>query len=81
VALCVQLQVDGTLVPTGEAIDACTGYVLLSPAEHAWSSLLHQAFDAPDLASATELFVGGFGLVLLIYVGARIAGAVASFFD
>lgn len=80
-ALCVALNPDGTLEPTGQAVADCTGYVLLTPAEHAWAELLAQAFAYPTVEEATQLFVGGFGGVLSFYVVARIFGAVISMFD
>lgn len=80
-ALCVALLVDGTLVPTGQAVAECTGYLLVTPAEYGWLDLMQQAFAAPSVELATQYFIGGFGGVLSIYVVARICGAIGSYFD
>jgi hypothetical protein len=80
-ALCVQLQPDGTLVPTGQTSEECTGYVLVTPAEHAWSALLHEAFAWPEPTEAATLMAKSFGGVLLFYIVAYICGAVGRYFD
>lgn len=79
-ALCVALQADGTLLPTGEAPHACTGYVLVSGSEHSFYALVHEAFAMPDAATATTWFVGCLGAVVTWYLVARLAGSVANFF-
>ncbi|KAF1727759.1 hypothetical protein CSC76_09230 [Pseudoxanthomonas mexicana] len=79
-ALCVALQPDGTLVPTGQAVDACTGYVLVSSSEHAVYGLINQAFAVPTPEQAAGWFVGTFGFVVTMYLVARMTGAVANFF-
>lgn len=80
-ALCVALQADGTLVPTGEAVEACTGYVLVSGAEHSFYALVHQAFAVPTPEQAAGWFVGACGAVIVWFVVGRIAGTVATMFD
>lgn len=80
-ALCVALQPDGTLVPTGQPVDACTGYVLVSSAEHSFYALVHQAFAVPTPEQAAGWFVGTCGAVIFWFVAARIAGTVASVFN
>lgn len=80
-ALCVALQVDGTLVPTGQPVEACTGYVLVSSAEHSFFSLVHQAFDTPTPEQAAGWFVGAAGAVIFWFVAGRIAGTVAAMFN
>lgn len=79
-AICVALQVDGTLVPTAEPVEACTGYVLVSGSEHSFYALVHQVFDAPTPEVATGWFVGCLGAVVFWYVVSRIAGSVAGMF-
>lgn len=79
-ALCVALTADGLLVPTGQPVESCTGYVLVSGAEHSFYALAYQAFAAPEPEVAASWFVGSFGAVLFIYVVARMAGGVASMF-
>lgn len=79
-ALCVALRVDGSLAPTGEAVEACTGYVLVSGSEHSFYALVHQVFATPTPEQAMGWFVGALGAVMFWYVVARMAGAVANFF-
>lgn len=79
-ALCVTLQPDGTLTPTGEAVEGCTGYVLVSGSEHSFYALVHQVFDIPDPEVATGWFVGCLGAVVFWFVVARIAGSVVAMF-
>lgn len=78
--LCVALQADGTLVPTGEPVEACTGYVLVSGSEHSFYALAYQAFGSPSTEQAASWFVGSFGLVLVCFVLGRMAGSVAGMF-
>jgi hypothetical protein len=79
-ALCVTLQPDGTLVPTGQAVVDCTGYVMVSSAEYGVYQVVQDALVTPTPAQATDWFVGGFGAVLLFYVVGRMAGSVLSMF-
>ena len=80
-ALCVALQADGTLLPTGQAVSECTGYVLLSSSEHAVYGLINQAFAMPTPEQAAGWFCGTAGVVIGWFVVARIAGRVANFFN
>lgn len=79
-AVCVALQADGTLVPTGQAVEACTGYVLVSGSEHSFYALVHEAFAAPSPEVAGQWFVGALGAVMFWFIVGRIAGHVATFF-
>lgn len=79
-ALCVALAGDGTLVPTGQPVESCAGYVLVTGSEHSFYALAYQAFAAPDPEVAAGWFVGAFGAVMLFYVVARMAGGVISVF-
>lgn len=80
-ALCVALLQDGTLAPTGEPVEVCTGYVLVSGSEHSFYALVNQVFDTPEPEVAAGWFVGALGAVMFWFVVARIAGRVATFFD
>lgn len=80
-AVCVALQSDGTLIPTGQAVEACTGYVLVSGSEHSFYALAYQAFAMPTPQQATGWFVGACGAVIVWFVAARIAGTVAAMFN
>ncbi len=79
-AICVALQADGTLVPTGESVDQCTGYVLVSGSEYGLMQAVNTAFAAPTTEQATSYFVGTFGIVVFFFVAARMAGSVAAMF-
>ena len=79
-ALCVTITPEGTLVPTGQAVAECVGYVMVTPGEYAWLDLMQQALAAPSVEEATALVIGGFGSILVFYVVARICGAVGNFF-
>lgn len=80
-ALCVALQPDGTLAPTGQPVTECTGYVLVSGTEHSVYALVNQVFAVPTPEQAAGWFVGAAGAVLFWFVVARITGTVASFFN
>ena len=79
-ALCVALTADGTLAPTGQPVEACTGYVLVTGSEHSFYALAYQAFAAPTPEQAGGWFVGCFGAVVMFYVVARMAGGVLAVF-
>ena len=80
-AVCVALQSDGTLIPTGQAVETCTGYVLASGSEHSFYALVYQAFAMPTPEQAAGWFVGSFGAVIFMFVAGRIAGTVAAMFN
>ncbi|PZU29336.1 MAG: hypothetical protein DI584_03130 [Stenotrophomonas sp.] len=79
-ALCVALAQDGTLIPTGQPVGECTGYVLVSSSEHAVYGLINQVFATPTPEQAAGWFSASFGAVVGMFVVARIAGTVANFF-
>lgn len=79
-ALCVALAADGTLIPTGQPVESCAGYVLVTGSEHSFYALAYQAFAAPTPEQAAGWFVGCFGAVVMLFVAARMAGSVASIF-
>lgn len=79
-AICVELQADGTLVPTGQPVDQCTGYVLVSGSEYGIYSFMHDALAIPDSQVVGGWFVGALGAVMFWYVVSRMAGSVATFF-
>lgn len=75
-AVCVSLTEAGTLVPTGESVDQCGGYVLVSAAEHATASVLVDIFQWPEPEVAAAWFTGVFGLILALNVVGYMVGAV-----
>ena len=80
-ALCVPLNPDGTLTPTGQPAAECTGYMLITPGEQAWTAMLADVFAYPDPAEALLLAVQAFGGVLTFYVLGYICGAIGRYFD
>ncbi|HEY8329022.1 MAG TPA: hypothetical protein VIO59_11330 [Rhodanobacter sp.] len=80
-AQCVTLNADGTLTPTGQTVGECTGYVLVSGSEYGVYQVVQDAFAAPTSDQALGWFFGAWGLVMVMYLGARCVGAVVSMFD
>jgi hypothetical protein len=80
-SLCVALQADGTLTQTGQAVETCTGYVLVSSAEYGGLQFAANVFAMPtqDEANAVALYV--FGAILTLYIAGRCAGAVVAMFS
>lgn len=74
--LCVALQPDGTLVPTGQSVADCTGYVLMSPAESWTASMLADALQPPSAEVLTGWWLGSFGLVMVSYLAGRAVGSL-----
>ena len=79
-AVCVALDSNGTLTPTGEDVSACTGYVLLSGSEYSMVGAINTALGVPDSTTAMGWFMGPFSLVVVLYVAARMAGSVVNMF-
>ncbi|MCS4233101.1 hypothetical protein [Stenotrophomonas sp. BIGb0135] len=78
--LCVALTENGTIVPTGQPVAECSGYVLLSGAEVSTVALIAQAFEIPDKEVLATWAAGPFGLIVFLFVVARVAGSVAAVF-
>lgn len=79
-ALCVTLQSDGTLVPTGQPVSECTGYVLVSSAEHGVYEVVNKAFGTPTPEQAAGWFLGALGAVMFWFLVSRMVGSVAGIF-
>lgn len=79
-ALCVEIQPDGTLAQTGQPIEQCTGYVMVSGSEYSVLHFFEQAMAIPEPSVAGGWFVGALGTVLFWYVASRMAGAVVAIF-
>lgn len=79
-AICIVINVDGTVTPTGETIDACSGYVLLSGSEHATHTVIDRLLDWPEASTAAAWLVGSFAFVLGSYLTAKLVGSVVSMF-
>jgi len=79
-ALCVVLNSDGTLTPTGEAVSECTGYVMVSGSEYGVYQAVNGAFATPMPDQAAGWFFGCWGSVMVCFIAARITGTVISMF-
>jgi hypothetical protein len=79
-ALCVQIQPDGTLVPTGDDATTCPAYVLLSGSEYSFANAMGQALEIPDVTTALGWFTGPFCFVVIVYMAARSSGAIINMF-
>lgn len=79
-AICVTLNADGTLTPTGQPVDQCTGYVMVSGSEYGVYQALDTALAAPAPDVATSWFFGAWGAVLTCYIAAKCVGGVLSMF-
>jgi len=80
-ALCVSIAEDGTIHPTGEPVDACTGYVMVTGSEYSVYQLVQDVFATPTPEMTVGLFASGLGFVLGAYVIGRCAGAVVAMFN
>jgi hypothetical protein len=79
-AICVVVNSDGTLAPTGQAVSECTGYVMVSGSEYGVYQALQQALAAPTPEQASGWFFGAWGAVMVMYIAARFVGTVLSMF-
>ena len=79
-ATCVQLNADGTLTPTGEPVESCTGYVLVSGSEYSLYQAVNTAFAYPTSDVAESWFFGAWGAVMVMFIAGRCVGAVLSMF-
>ena len=80
-SVCVVVNPDGTLTPTGQPVSECTGYVLVSGSEHGVYALVQEAFGFPEPEVIGGWFVGAFGAVMLFYMASYYVGRVISVFD
>ena len=79
--ICVQLDSGGTLTPTGEPLESCSAYVLLSGSENAIVSAVGAVFGQPSQEQALAWFAGPFCFVVFLYLVGRGAGAVVNMFN
>lgn len=80
-ALCIALTDAGTLVPTGQPVSECAGYVLVSASEHGIYEVVQQALAMPSPEEAMKWFTACCGGVIVWFVAGRIAGSVAAMFN
>lgn len=69
-SLCVVLNADGTLTPTGQALTDCAGYTLVTPAEAVALTTLEQLFEMPPAVESSALFT----FIVTSIVGAFVTG-------
>lgn len=79
-AVCVALNQDGTLTPTGQPVGECTGYVMVSGSEYGVYQVVQQALGVPTSEEAMGWFFGAWGAVMVFYIASRAAGAVVGMF-
>lgn len=75
-ALCVVLNPDGTLQPTGEPPESCAGYLLVSGAELSVMQTFSDALVMPTAEEAAGVFATCVGMILGFYVVGSYVGAV-----
>jgi hypothetical protein len=80
-ASCVQLNADGTLTPTGQTVDECTGYVMVSGSEYAVYQLVQSALATPTHEQVAGIMSLGFFMPVALYMVARLGAKVAGMFD
>lgn len=78
---CIVIQPDGTVAFTGQPVSECSGFVLVSSAEHGVYALVQEAFDFPEPEVIGGWFVGAFGSVMLFYMAAYFVGRIVAVFD
>lgn len=79
-ALCVALTAEGLLIPTGEPVSQCAGYVLVSASEYGVYEVVQQALAMPTKEDALQWFTACCGAVLVWFITGRLAGSVAAMF-
>lgn len=80
-ALCVTITASGTLVATGEAVESCAGYVMVSGSEYSTQAVIDRLLGWPDAETAGGWLVGSFAFVFGSFVIARLVGSVVSMFN
>lgn len=80
-ALCVTLTAEGTLIPTGQPVTECAGYVLVSASEHGVYEVVQQALAMPSPEDALKWATACCGAVVVWFVVGRIAGSVSAMFN
>lgn len=80
-SVCVQITPEGTLVPTGQPVSECAGYVMVSSAEHGVYALVQQAFGMPQPEVIAGWFMGTLGTVLLFYMASFYVGQIVAMFN
>lgn len=80
-ALCVLIDSAGALVPTGQPVDQCAGYVMVSASEYGVYNFMQQALQPPqDIQQIAEWFTAPMAAIVFMYVVARLAGSAAAVF-
>ncbi len=79
-ALCVALNSDGTLSQTGQPVEECTGYVMVSGSEYGVYQMVQDAFAVPTAEQASTWFVASWGCVVAMFIVSRAVGSVVAMF-
>lgn len=80
-ALCVTLNSDGTLSQTGQPVEECTGYVMVSGSEYGVYQAVQDAFGVPTPDDALSWFSATCGCVVVMFIVSRWVGSVVSMFN
>ncbi len=75
--LCVAINPDGTLTPTGQPVSECSAYVLVSGSEYSLLGTIEQLLGNPTEAQVAIVlgccFFGPIALYLVAHMGSKIA--------
>lgn len=80
-ALCVTLNADGTLTQTGDSVDQCAGYVLVSGSEYGVFQVVQDSLSMPTPEVMAEWFSAPFFMAVSLHFVAMFVGKIAGFFD
>lgn len=75
-AVCVTINQDGTITATGEPVEQCTGYVMLSGSEYAGVQQLNAIFQWPEPDVLASWFSAAFILIVMLNAAGSITGSV-----
>ena len=69
------------LVPNGQPLETCAGYVVPSASEYKVFPSLLDIFSIPATGQLEELFMAGFSIPVITYLAAWGFGVVINWFD
>lgn len=78
---CIVIDAQGAVVFTGQPATECSGYVLVSAAEHGLYAFIEQALAVPDPEIIMGWFSGCVGTVLLFYMAAYYVSRITGMFN
>lgn len=77
-ALCVVLAPDGTLHPTGQGLEQCAGYALVTSHEASQLAVIDRLFEKPSPEAATALVSLIAGSIISAFLLGRALGKPAN---